>query len=324
MSAPTQPTILALGSTGLMGREVVRSLNERGVTPRVLVRDPGRLRPTDRVEVHRGDLRDPATLDVAMDGVDVVFHISPHEADEVALAQTVIEATERAQARLVFSGIHIDASNRLASWAMRTFYGRMLPRYRGKIAIGHLVETSNTNPIMLGVGNFMQCDEVLIDVIRAGKFVLPTHPKGLNRVDLRDLGDIAANVLLDPTIPSGAYPVCGPRSITGLECAATWSRALGTPVEYVGDDDEAIDTALSAHLTGYRLEDWKSSFKALRGFAVKTKKSELDATTRLLGRPPTDFTEFVRRIVEEHGLTPTTHTGANGIPAASQTEGALR
>ncbi|GGB91287.1 hypothetical protein N798_07475 [Knoellia flava TL1] len=324
MSVPAHPTILVLGSTGLMGREVVRSLNGRGVSPRVLVRDPGRLRPTDRVEIHRGDLRDPASLREAMRGVDAVFHISPHEADEVELTRTALDAVEAEGARLVFSGIHIDASNRLAKWVMRTVYGRLLPRYRGKIAIGHLVETSNTNPVMLGVGNFMQCDEVLLDVIRDGQFVLPTHPKGLNRVDLRDLGDIAANVLLDPTVPSGAYPVCGPRSLTGQECAATWSDALGTPVEYVGDDDAAIDAALTAHLTAYRLEDWKSSFKALRGFAVKTKQSELDATTRLLGHPPTDFTEFVRRIVDEHGLAPTTHTGADGIPAASQTEGALR
>jgi uncharacterized protein YbjT (DUF2867 family) len=258
-----------------------------------------------------------------MQGVDAVFHISPHEADEVVLTRTVLDAVEREGARLVFSGIHIDASNRLARWAMRTLYGRLMPRYRGKISIGHMVETSNTRPVVLGVGNFMQCDEALIDVIRGGQFVLPTHPKGLNRVDLRDLGDIAANVLLDPSIPAGAYPVCGPRSLTGAECARTWSDALGVPVTYVGDDDEAIDTALEAHLTGYRLEDWKSSFKALRGFAVKTKKSELDATTRLLGRPPTDFTEFVARIVAEHGLAPVTATGADGIPAA-QTDGALR
>ncbi|KRE42771.1 hypothetical protein ASG74_10365 [Knoellia sp. Soil729] len=304
-----------------MGREVVRSLNQRGVTPRVLVRDPSRLRPTDQVEIHRGDLRDPASLREAMRGIDAVFHISPHEADEVELTRTVLDAVEREGARLVFSGIHIDASNRLARWAMRTVYGRLLPRYRGKISIGHLVEISNTRPVVLGVGNFMQCDEALLDVIRAGQFVLPTHREGLNRVDLRDLGDIVANVLLDPTIPAGAYPVVGPRSLTGAECARTWSQALGIPVTYVGDDDAAIDAALEAHLTGYRLEDWESSFRALRGFAVTAKKSEIDATTRLLGRPPTDFTEFVGRIVDEHGLAPATATGADGIPANEDARG---
>ena len=127
------------------------------------------------------------------------------------------------------------------------------------------------------------------------------------------------------SIPAQANaPAAAEKCVAAKALAATWSDALGTPVAYVGDDDEAIDAALTAHLTGYRLEDWKSSFKALRGFAVKTKQAELDATTRLLGRPPTDFTDFVRRVVEEHGLAPNTKTRAVGIPGASQTEGALR
>jgi hypothetical protein len=65
---------------------------------------------------------------------------------------------------------------------------------------------------------------------------------------------------------------------------------------------------------GQRLADWQSSFRALRGFAVKTKKSEVDATARLLGRPPTDFTDFVHRVVVEHGLAAAAPTGADGIP----------
>ena len=84
-TTPAVPTILVLGSTGLMGREVLRALNERGVTPRVLVRDPARLRPTDVADVRVGDLRDEVALRAAMAGVDAVFHISPHEVDEVEL-----------------------------------------------------------------------------------------------------------------------------------------------------------------------------------------------------------------------------------------------
>lgn len=315
-NTPITPRILVLGSTGLMGREVLRALNERGVTPRVLVRDPARLRPTDVADVRVGDLRDQATLRAAMAGIDAVFHISPHEVDEVELAASVLRASEGAGARLVFAGIHITASNPVAAWAMRTFYGRLLPKYRGKIAIGRMVETSATRPVLLGVSNFMQNDEVLLDVIRAGQFVHPCHRGGLNRVDLRDLGEIAANVLLDPDVPAGPYPVVGPRSLTGPECAQVWSEALGAPVSYAGDDDAALEAALTAHLSGQRLADWLSSFRALRGFAVKTKKSEVDATARLLGRPPTDFTDFVHRIVVEHGLAPAAHAGADGIPTS--------
>ncbi len=304
MSTHSTPRILVLGSTGLMGREVLAALRRRGATARVLVRDPARLTTTDGLDVRVGDLRDAASLRAALVGVDVVFHISPHEVDEVELTTTVVRECEEAGVRLVFAGVHVGASNAVAAWALRSFIGRKFPRYRGKIAIARMVETSATRPVVLGVGNFMQNDEVLIDVIRSGQFVHPCHPKGLNRVDLRDLGEIAANVLLDPQVPSGAYAVVGPRSLNGPECAQVWSDALGVPVEYVGHDDAALEAALTAHLSGRRLEDWLASFRLLRGFAVTASRSELAATTRLLGHPPTDFTAFVARVVAEHGLAP--------------------
>jgi uncharacterized protein YbjT (DUF2867 family) len=299
-AASAPPSILVLGGTGLMGREVLAALRRRGVVPRVLVRDPARLVTPEGVEVHVGDLRDPASLRRAMHGVDVVFHISPHEADEVELTRTVVTACEEEGARLVFAGVHVTGRNALAGWLVRRFYGLMLPRYRGKFAIGRMVEASATNPVILSPSNFMQNDEVLLDVIRGGEFVHPCHPKGLNRVDLRDVGEVAAGILLDPSTPSGTYPVVGPRSVTGPECAQVWSEALGRPVRYAGEDDAALEKALATHLTGYRHDDWLSSLRKLRGFEVHATPAELETTERLLGRPPTDYAEFVRRVVAEH------------------------
>jgi uncharacterized protein YbjT (DUF2867 family) len=294
------PSILVLGGTGLMGREVLGALRRRGVVPRVLVRDPARLTTLDGVEVHVGDLRDPASLRRAMHGIHVVFHISPHEADEIELTRTVVTACEENGARLVFAGVHVTGRNAVLGWLVRRFYGMVLPRYRGKFAIGRMVETSATNPVILCPSNFMQNDEVLLDVIRAGEFVHPCHPKGLNRVDLRDVGEAAAGILLDPSTPSGTYPVVGPRDVTGPECAQVWADALGRPVRYAGDDDAALEAALAAHLTGHRHDDWLSSLRKLRGFEVHATAEELAATERLLGRPPTDYTEFVRRVLAEH------------------------
>ncbi|GAA4988072.1 NAD(P)H-binding protein [Pseudonocardia tropica] len=296
--------ILVLGGTGLVGREVLAALHRRGARARVLVRDPAGLATTDGLDIQIGDLHDPASVRDAMDGVRVVFAISPHEADEIELARTVVSSCERAGARLVFAGVHVTGRTRAQAWLMRRIYGRMMPRYRGKLAIGHMVETSRNDPVVLMPTNFMQTDEVLLDVIRAGEFVQTAHRKGLNRVDVRDLGEAAARVLLDPGFPSGCYPVVGPRSLTGPECAAEWSRALGIPVRYAGDDDSAVESALRAHLSGHRRDDWIASFRLLRGVAVATKPSEVAATERLLGRRPTDFAEFVRRVVAEHGLAP--------------------
>ena len=299
-AVPAPPSILVLGGTGLMGREVLGALRRRGVVPRVLVRDPGRLTAPEGVDVHVGDLRDPASLRRAMRGVDVVFHISPHEADEVELTRTVVTACEEEGARLVFAGVHVTGRTALLGWVVRRFYGLVLPRYRGKFAIGRMVESSATDPVIICPSNFMQNDEVLIDVIRGGDFVHPCHPKGLNRVDLRDVGEAAAGILLDPSTPSGTYPVVGPRDLTGPECAQAWAEALGRPVRYAGDDDTALEAALGAHLTGYRHDDWLSSLRKLRGFEVHATAEELATTERLLGRAPTQYTEFVRRVLAEH------------------------
>ena len=318
-AVPAHPTILVLGGTGLMGREVLGALRRRGVVPRVLVRDPARLTTREGVEAHVGDLRDPAALRRAMKGVDVVFHISPHEADEVELTRTVIDACEEEGARLVFAGVHVTAANPVLGWFVRRFYGLLLPRYRGKFAIGRMVEASANDPVILCPSNFMQNDEVLLDVIRGGQFVHPCSPKGLNRVDLRDLGEVAANVLLDPSTPSGSYAVVGPRSLTGPECARVWSEALGVPVRYAGDDDAALDAALTEHLGGQRRDDWLSSLRKLRGFAVNASPEELAQTERLLGRRPTDFRDFVARVVAEHGLAAGTVDGSGAQVAAPAT-----
>ncbi|WP_148616443.1 SDR family oxidoreductase [Nocardioides rubriscoriae] len=308
MSPTTSSDILVLGGTGLMGREVLAALRRRGAPARVLVRDPARLASTDGLDVRVGDLRDPAALRDALEGIRVVFHISPHETDEVALTASVVEACEATGARLVFAGVAVAAANPVVAWLMRRYFAHVLPRYRGKISIARMVQSSRTRPVVLAPTNFMQNDEVLLDVIRAGDFVHPMHPKGLNRVDLRDLGDIAATALLDPDFPAGSYPVVGPRSLTGEECARTWADVLGVPVRYAGDDDTALETALRAHLEGHRLDDWLASFRLLRRFAVPTSAKELAVTERLLGRPATSFAAFAERVATEHGV----RAGASG------------
>lgn len=70
-----KPTLVT-GATGFLGWHVARELLERGYGVRVLVRDPKRLRELDGVEAVEGDLREPGTLERAVQGCGVVFHIA--------------------------------------------------------------------------------------------------------------------------------------------------------------------------------------------------------------------------------------------------------
>ncbi|CAM5397246.1 NAD(P)H-binding protein [Streptomyces sp. ID03-2B] len=62
-------TILVTGATGTVGRRVVEQLLERGEHVRALTRDPARAELPAGVDVVRGDLTDPASLEPALDGV---------------------------------------------------------------------------------------------------------------------------------------------------------------------------------------------------------------------------------------------------------------
>jgi dihydroflavonol-4-reductase len=69
---------LVTGATGFLGSHVARALAGRGENVRVLVRPSSDLRALEGLDADRftGDLRDRASLDRAMDGVQRVFHVA--------------------------------------------------------------------------------------------------------------------------------------------------------------------------------------------------------------------------------------------------------
>lgn len=69
---------LVTGASGFLGSHVARLLAERGDSVRVLVRPSSDLRAVHDLPVERvtGDLRDAASLERALAGVDAVFHVA--------------------------------------------------------------------------------------------------------------------------------------------------------------------------------------------------------------------------------------------------------
>jgi dihydroflavonol-4-reductase len=66
------------GATGFLGSHVARVLAEQGARLRLLVRPTSDLRNLDGVDADRvvGDLRDAASIEKALAGCDVVFHVA--------------------------------------------------------------------------------------------------------------------------------------------------------------------------------------------------------------------------------------------------------
>jgi dihydroflavonol-4-reductase len=117
--------VLVTGATGFTGGHLAAALAQRGTEVRALVRDVARARPLQSrgIELAAGDLADAASIDRAMRGVDLVFHIAAiyrqaglpderYRAINATAVRTVIEAAGRHGVRRVVHcstvGVHGD------------------------------------------------------------------------------------------------------------------------------------------------------------------------------------------------------------------------
>src|SRR5262245_33902216 len=91
--------ILVIGATGNVGRQVVSQLAAAGAQVRAMVRNPATAGLPPQVEVMRGDLTLPETVDRCLDGIDTVFlvWVSPP-----ATIEDVLKRIMRHARRIVF------------------------------------------------------------------------------------------------------------------------------------------------------------------------------------------------------------------------------
>lgn len=110
--------VLVTGGTGFIGRHLLRRLAAGGARVRALVRagsDPDALKNVfGRVEIVRGDLRDPESLRCAVEGIELVFHLAAATRGdwEEAQAATVLGTAsllECARAAGIRQFIHVSS-----------------------------------------------------------------------------------------------------------------------------------------------------------------------------------------------------------------------
>jgi len=139
---------LVTGATGFLGSHVARELASRGQFVRVLVRPSGNLRalegiPTERVT---GDLRDRASLDRALEGIQRVYHVAadyrlwardPREiyASNVTGTQNLLDASRRAGVeRFVYTStvatIAVPRGGALPNEETQASIGEMIGHYK--------------------------------------------------------------------------------------------------------------------------------------------------------------------------------------------------
>jgi uncharacterized protein YbjT (DUF2867 family) len=123
--------VLVTGATGHIGREVVTTVRGEGRPVRAMTRNPQSAKLPDDVDVVRGDLAVPDTLDAALKGVDAVFlvWVSP-----LALAAAAVDRIAKHASRIVL----LTAPHRTS----HPFFQQPNPMKTVQIGVERLIETS--------------------------------------------------------------------------------------------------------------------------------------------------------------------------------------
>lgn len=261
--------MLVTGATGNVGGALARTLVERGVPTRAVVRDPARPVPAG-VEPVVGDLTDASTLREALAGVDGLF-LMPGYADEIAA-----EAARAGVRRIVLlSGGSVLSSapaNAVTAYMART---------------EQAVRASGLAWTFLRPVSFMTNTFEWVPQLAAGDLVrAPFAEVPIATIDPADIAAVAVEALLGDGHAGQAYPLTGPAALRPAERLAVLAEVLGRrPLTFEAEpDDEARARMLTAMPEPY--------VDAFFSFFVD---GTIDETTvhptvaEITGRPPRTF-----------------------------------
>jgi uncharacterized protein YbjT (DUF2867 family) len=282
--AGERPLVLVIGATGVMGREVMRSLAGR-CRLRVLVHsdmsDAQIARRYPQAERVQSDLLEAASLGTAFAEVDRVFLLTPSVLEQSRLEENALAAALNAGVQRM---VYVSSTD--VGWEIELSAAhRVMERRLADSGLNHVV----LRPEYL-LNNLLG----EVDELARGQLVAPSSDGRCPFVDARDVGAVAAAVLLAPETLTGPIEVTGPESLSFAELAGRLQAVLGRPVEHI--DPDPAQWALQAASAG--MAPWLADALAEYFEALRERPLEVsDDTRRVTGRSPRSVEEFAADVL---------------------------
>jgi uncharacterized protein YbjT (DUF2867 family) len=278
----TEGLTLVLGGTGKTGRRVVERLAHRRVPTRVASRSAN---PSF-------DWNDQSSWDAVLDGVTAAYvSYAPDLAIPGAtdsIRAFVERAVEKGVQRLVLLSGRGEVEAQLCE---------------------SIVQDAGIEWTVVRASWFNQnfSEGEFLDMVLAGAITLPAGGVPEPFVDVDDIADVAVAALHEDGHDGQIYELTGPRCLTFSEAVGEIASATGREIQYIQIPHEAFAAGIAESGAP---DDIAWLLDYLFSTVLDGRNAHVcDGLQRALGREPTDFAEYARRIAA---------TGVWDIPSSHQ------
>jgi uncharacterized protein YbjT (DUF2867 family) len=274
--------ILVTGSTGTVGSEVVKQLQEAGAPFRVAVSSLTKAKKANAEGLQAAVLNytDPQSFEYALKGIERLFLLSPPGATEMEAG--LIEAAKTVDVR------HIVKLSAIAADTGATKFGREHGTMEKALKDSGIAYT------FLRPNGFMQnyITNFGTMIKEQGAFYLAQGDSKYSVVDVRDIAAVAVKALTQAGHEGKAYAISGPEALSNTQIAEKLSTAIGKPVKYVAITDDQMRSAMQQQGAPPAIID---ALIDLMHFYVAGKAAIVSQDVeRVTKRPATSFDEFAK------------------------------
>jgi NADH dehydrogenase len=228
--------VFVTGSTGFVGREVVRRLRETGHATRLLVRNPNstgakKTKSDYGAEFHAGDVRQPSSLEGALKGTEAVVHL-------VGIISEVGESTfenvhTRGTQNMVFAAQRARVKRFIHMSALGTRPGATSRYHQTKWAAEEVVRHSGLDYTIFRPSLIYGPEDQFVNLFAGLSRFSPVLPLMGSRearfqpVAVENVGRAFVGAVNEPKSIGQTYDLCGPEPLTLPEILDQILRVLG-------------------------------------------------------------------------------------------------
>lgn len=272
-------TILVTGATGNVGRQVVAQLLGDSVQVRALVRSPKSAGLPPSIEVVRGDLTVPTTLDPCLHGVDAAFLV--WQAPAAPVAEALVRICRHVRRIVFLSNLTVRDGAASQADAVTTLHAR----------IERLIEMSGVSYTFLRPGAFATNARIWwAPQIRAGDIVRwPYADAATSPIHERDIAAAALRALCEDGHDGAKYLLTGPESLTQQDQVRIIGDAVGRRIRFEEIPPEIARREMSITMSPLIVDMLLNAWPATLG-----KPAPVTSTvTEVTGVPARSFHDWV-------------------------------